>query len=442
MMRKLLFKTNNIARSSYFWNATAGGLNALQSVVILMVINRVLDETASGVFSIAWSISYLVYTLARFGMRNYQVTDANNLFTINEYFSSRFITTALMLMAGIAYTMYGRYFLHYTLYKCTVVLLICVWKVIDSFEDVLHAWYQKEGRLDVAGKAMSVRYLVGLIALLTSLILTKNLIYSILSCIVFSFIVFYFCKIKLISEFGQIIIKAPNKNVIRLLRFCLPLCIGEFLSIYIGNAPKLAIDTYLTEEMQAIFNFIFMPVFAIGLLASFIYNPIVASLGEAWEKRQFTTVKQTIRQQSIIIICITIVVVIAGQIAGVQVLGILYSTDLTTYKTELCILLIGGGMMALSGLFVVILVTLRKQNKLILGYGISSTVALALSTYCVRNNGLMGAAVSYLLTTCTLVVVLVVVVVKTMKAISIENCINNEDKVESKTSNEERNAHR
>lgn len=412
MIRKLLFTTNNIARSSYFWNAAAGGLNAIQSVVILMIINRVLTEADSGIFSIAWSIAYLAYTLARFGMRNYQVTDANDKFSIDEYFSSRMITTAFMLIMGGAYVFRGRLILNYTSYKCTVILLICVWKIIDSYEDVLHSWYQKEGRLDVAGKAMTIRYLVGLVSMVISLIITRDLVKSIAFCIAFSFIAFYLCTISITDAFGKISIIAPNRNVIRLLHACLPLCIAEFLSIYLGNAPKFAIDAYLTEEMQAYFNFIFMPVFAIGLLASFIYNPIVASLGESWANKDYKTIKKTIHQQTLIIFFIALIVIAVGYIAGVQVLGFLYNADLNAYRTELCILLLGGGMLAFSGLFTVILVTLRKQERVVFGYVVSSITALTLSAFCVRNYGLMGAAVLYLLSTCVLVAALAIMVKK------------------------------
>ena len=39
----------------------------------------------------------------------------------------------------------------------------------------------------------------------------------------------------------------------------LPIFVMEFLSLYIGNAPKYAIDSVLTEEIQAIFGIIIMP---------------------------------------------------------------------------------------------------------------------------------------------------------------------------------------
>ena len=64
------------------------------------------------------------------------------------------------------------------------------------------------------------------------------------------------------------------KNVKKILIQCFPLFVGLFLQFYIGNAPKYAIDAILSDNYQAIYGFIAMPVFIISLLNSMIFNPI------------------------------------------------------------------------------------------------------------------------------------------------------------------------
>ena len=65
-----------------------------------------------------------------------------------------------------------------------------------------------------------------------------------------------------------------------------PIFVSLFLNVYIGNAPKYAIDACLTEEIQAYYNFIFMPVFAIGMFANFIFNPILVKLAHRWDENR------------------------------------------------------------------------------------------------------------------------------------------------------------
>ena len=148
-------------------------------------------------------------------------------------------------------------------------------------------------------------------------------------------------------------------KVWELLRVCFPLFLGCFLAFYIGNAPKYAIDSLLSDEMQACYGFIAMPVFVIGI--------------------------------------ITIVCEAGAFVLGVPVLSMLYNTDLAPYKTELLVLLLGGGFLALSGLFVTIMTIIRIQNSQAIGYGIVAVCAYILSPIFVRKYAVMGASVLYLL---------------------------------------------
>ena len=52
---------------------------------------------------------------------------------------------------------------------------------------------------------------------------------------------------------------AISKDKFRLLMIeGFPLFVSMFLNMYISNAPKYAIDAYLTDDIQAIYNMIFM----------------------------------------------------------------------------------------------------------------------------------------------------------------------------------------
>ena len=67
---------------------------------------------------------------------------------------------------------------------------------------------------------------------------------------------------------------------------CFPLFGSTFLIMYIGNAPKYAIDSVLSNQDQASFNYVFMPVFVISLLSNFIYQPVLNKLAVIWNQRE------------------------------------------------------------------------------------------------------------------------------------------------------------
>ncbi len=183
--------------------------------------------------------------------------------------------------------------------------------------------------------------------------------------------------------------------------------------------PKYAIDVYLSETLQAYYNFIFMPVFAIGLLASFLFNPILASLGMSWQEKDFKTIEKKLFKQILVILSITIISIIAAFFIGIPILSWLYATELSEYKFELCILIFGGGLMALSGLFTAIITIIRKQKILLIVYLVTAVLAKLISSFFVSEYEIMGASLLYtvLMTTLTIsfIIILLIFKIKTEK---------------------------
>ena len=99
----VLGKKENIKKDSYIWNTIGGLINAFQSVIILMVLTRSLDMEYAGIFTIAWAIANLVITIGKYGVRNYQVTDVNEKYSFNDYFSNRVIVSILMIIFTCIY---------------------------------------------------------------------------------------------------------------------------------------------------------------------------------------------------------------------------------------------------------------------------------------------------------------------------------------------------
>ena len=201
--------------------------------------------------------------------------------------------------------------------------------------------------------------------------------------------------------------KVDWKQVFVLLKVCFPLFAGAFLSFYIGNAPKYAIDAMLTDELQACYGFIAMPVFVIGLLNNFIFNPMLYKLSMMWNDGRVGQFVRKILLQSLIVAGITLVCIIGAFLLGVPVLSWLYNTDLAPYKAELLLLLLGGGFLGLSGLLNAVITIIRYQKSLMWGYAVVALLALVCSNRIVGMYGMMGAAVLYTLLMAILCVIFV-----------------------------------
>lgn len=393
-MKSFMLNSSNVERDSFIWNMAGSLLMAFQSVIFLMILTRTVGLAMSGIFTIAYANANLFLNIGKYGMRNYQVSDVKHEFSFREYLASRWITTIVMIFISVVYVIYAACTNHYSYEKSQIIIWMCLFKVADSIEDVYFGDYQKKGRLDVASKAMTLRMIFTIVLFSVIAILTKNLLVTlIISTIISTLLMLLFIKWTY-QEFKE---DDPRRKryVGKLLEYCFPVFLSAFLAFYIGNAPKYAIDAQLTDELQACYGFIAMPVFVIGLLNNFVFTPIIYKLSCLWNDRKIKEFLSKIVMQVVIVFAITGGCIFGAYFFGIPVLSLLYNTDLTPYKMELLILLLGGGFLGLSGVLSTVITIIRYQKLLAGGYGIVALIALLSSNVIVSKYGIIGAALLY-----------------------------------------------
>lgn len=392
-------KENVTEKSATLWNALAGIINAGQSAIILIFVSHCLDIAASGVFTIAYAIGNLIYTVARYGVRNYQVTDAMKENSFGEYFWARCITTGGAFFLLLIYLFIEYISGVYSWNKVLIVFFMCLWKLVDAIEDVFYGMYQQQGYLGLGAKCYSYRLLIS--TLLFCILVCLNVPLLTITAVVA--IVSYICafiliKLSLKNNFKIKFQLATFSGVKKILKDCLSLCIAAVLAMYIGNAPKYMIDQYLSESVQAIFSYIMMPAFMTMLLSGFIYQPIVRNLGIMWENRKISEFVFCIWRQCIIITILTILVVAVGSIIGIPFLSFLYNVELSSFKKEFIVLLLGGGIYAIVSFLIVPITVMRIQKHITIGFIGASVCSMLCGKVLICEHGLMGACLLYLIT--------------------------------------------
>lgn len=394
MLKKFFLESKNISSSSYFWNMIGSMIMAFQSVILLVIITRIMNLEEAGIFTIAYANASLFLTIGKYGMRYYQVSDTQKKYSFGEYRISRMISTLGMLFVSVMYTLWAYFSINYSFYKCCIILLMCVFKIPDAIEDVYYGEYQRCGRLDIASKIMTIRMLLTLLLFSFLLILIRNLAVSLMLSIVFT-IIFLVYSLKITSSKFEIDRSVELRKVLHLIKENTPLCIGAFLALYIGNAPKYSIDLLLNDESQACYGFIAMPVFVIGLLNGFIFNPMIYKISRFWNENLIGNFVKSILKQIVIVFGITVICILGAYICGIPILSVLYNTDLSEYKIELLILLLGGGFLGLSGVLNTCITIMRKQKYLLFSYSLIALLAFIFSDGAVSKRGVYGASLVY-----------------------------------------------
>ena len=405
---------DEVMRSSVGWNTLAGILSAGQSAIILIFISRNLTISDAGMFVIAFAIAVLVSTIARYGMRNYQVTDTTAHLHFKEYLALRLlIISGTVVVIGIfLIVMVTRG--HYSIYMALVIGGLSLYRMTDAFEDVFLGVYQQQGRLDIGAKIMAIRLLLSTLSICLALQLGQELLHSIVMGIIVSIVVEIILLLLTYPLFNISSTKVKGNKIKQLLIDCFPLCIGVSLAVYVGNVPKYMIDVFGNVELQAHFGFLMMPVFVVLVLSNFIFQPIIKQLNDVWNRGKYTSFAPKVYRQCYIICILTIAVALLGISLGLPILSFLYQVELHMHRLELGILLVGGGMYALSSFLTIPLIIIRKQNYIARGYIVVSMLSFILGGLLVKSFDLMGAALLYLFLNIILVCVFAIVLCRTI----------------------------
>ena len=384
--------------NDYIWNTLGSVMNAASSILMLLVVTRILGMYAGGVFSLAYALSQQFQSVGAFEMRPYQATDLKRQFSFLTYFVSRCLTTIIMVLCVVAYGIATQGFTPDTFLLISLAAL----KIFDVLEDVFHGELQRNDKLDKAGQAYFFRVCSTTVSFIVGVIAFRDLAQACFLSLGVSLVVWvYFNCIRNIRWVSKSYAAHDTDSLVRsvflLLKLCLPLCIGAFLAVYLSNAPRFAIEEYLTKEDLTIYSILFMPALAINLMSQLVFRPMLtslASLHDSGNRRAFALV---VSKSFFAILGIWAILSLVSIQWGTPFLGWLYSVDLSAYLSELLLLLIGGALNAFSIIVYYALVTKRRQALILAGYAATSIFAFFAGGPLASSWGIAGACWLYVL---------------------------------------------
>ncbi|MCM1217608.1 MAG: hypothetical protein NC548_24215 [Lachnospiraceae bacterium] len=409
-------KINVIIKNTFIWHAVSYVLYAMQSAILLFIISNWSLPDDAGIFSLAFAVATLFLCVAQFGMRSYQVADIENKYNFREYEYSRLISVALCILLCGLYIFYQREISDYSNYKTFVICLVCLLKITDAAEDVFHGYYQQNDKLICAAILLTSRLFLTDVVFAVTLILFSDMLKALLCSVLFTYLFAYYSNkytLRGFKEYKSNVIS--GKNILSLMYECVPVCLSQFLMMYITNASKYALDGIGTEQQQAYFGYLSMPVFSISLVSNILFTPYFLEYAKDWkEGRQKKFLLQAAGRIAMIAL-ITCGIMVFGEWIGLDLLSLLYNAELRPYKNAFFLLLLGGGFCAVCNSLIYVITVVGYQKKIIWAYSSVAGIALICAKLVVRNWGFMGAAAFMMLLFASLAVILTIIFIYGVK---------------------------
>lgn len=397
--------------SSFTWNSIGSILSAGSSFVFLACVTRACGAKESGIFAFAFSSAQLLLTVGKYGVRAYQATDVSKEIRTDTYYVLRIFTCALMVLLSAAVIwVFG-----YSGSGASIIIAVCVIKMVDAIEDVFHGFLQLNGRLDLAGKLLALRNLITTAFFGLLIFSTQNIEITCWATGIGSVCICLLLNFWAVKGYEKVALQIRKEELSSLVKACTPLCLGSFLSLYIYNIPKYAIDIYCTEEIQTYYNIIFMPAFCINLLSEFLFKPFLTTLAEWWRKGEKQRFLSVVKKLLVYIAIVTAVAELGTKAIGVEILSVIYGVDVVPYEKPLLLLMLGGGFGAAVYFLYNVLTSMREQSAVLKNYTMASVVITCVAFLSIKSGGIMAAAGSYLLTETILCIFMVISVKKCAK---------------------------
>ncbi|MEI3544610.1 MAG: hypothetical protein V8Q31_10160 [Alistipes communis] len=395
-------KEKNV-KKAFLWNMIGSTCYSGSSFLYLLVVTRVCGAQLAGFYSLSYATAQLLLQVGRYGVRTYQATDLEHKYLFSEYKISRVITCALMMLFGILYSSFsfkGEYII--------ISTFIIMMKMIDAVEDVYHGNLQQKYHVEQMGKMLAIRNVYSAVFFTGILMATKNLYLTCVTTAITSLILCLVVNSRTTAKYTQkedIGRGFQMGRVWELLKICTPMFVGTFLSLLLYNVPKYAMANVMTDEYQTYYSILFMPSFVITLMCEFVFKPTITTIAELWWENNIKKFAVYIlRIIGIILVCCAGIVV-GGHLIGRTLLEIIYGVDLSPYKIQFIALLVGGGISAEVYMIYNILIAIRWGKCLLPVYSVTAVITILASRTMVKQWGIMGAALNYVLS-CSILFVL------------------------------------
>lgn len=397
MTKKTNFKKN------FLWNSIGSTVNAFISLFLMILVTRINGTNQAGIFTFSFSFACLLQVIGMYAGRAYQVTERDKKITDTDFIMNKVITCIFMLIACFAYL----FIEDYSFDKNIVILLLVIYKLLEAFVEVFYGIIQKNGALYQVGYSLFLRGIFATISFAVVDLLTHNLFLAIGSMLVVSMMVLLLYDVINVKRFYKRE-KINGKNSFSILKLGVWVFLITLLTQYLINAPKYAIDDYLSNDLQTIFGIIVMPATVIALVSQFIIHPLLNKLTAYLNENNLKQFHRTIFQILFYVLGFGILANVIAYFIGIPFLELVYGLKLSEYRIDLIIIIGGATLYGMAYVISNALTTLRDTFSQVVIFGLSSVFAFFISKYLVFTEGIHGATYAYALSMCSLFVLYII----------------------------------
>lgn len=383
-------------KKDYIWNTLGVLLQNAISPLLLVSVTRINGFYDSGVFSFAFSIALVFWSISVWGGRTYQVSDVRKEFSDRGYVAQRVVLGALVFVAACLFVVIS----NYDITKSFIIISLVVVKITESIADALYGVMQVNNRLFKAGYSLIYRAVLGFGLFLLIDAVTNNLLISCLAIMLINIMILITYDLRQARRFMTITKGAPTNihGHIKEAKAVTTKTFFVFLVLFLGmlplNIPRYFLDKAHPEQITH-FGIFAMPITLVSVIVLFIIQPSLLGLSKQYAKKNKNEFFISIMRFIKIAAVIGLLTIIATHLIGVEALAAIFNIDSLRYKNELMIMVCGAVINSIVAIYIIMFTIMRRIRELNIILSATNIILLMVCLAFSNNVNMMNASLMF-----------------------------------------------
>lgn len=387
--------------------------------LMLSVMAKLGNPTVVGRFAFALALCAPMFMFTNLNLRVVQSTDALSEYNFSDYIALRLFGSSVALLAIVATSL----FLKLPRTALVVVLLVALFKFLESFGDLVAGLLQKFEKLDRAAIALLLRGTISIGAFAVTFAMWRSLPVSLIAwvaCAAIVIVAYDFRMARKLASFEGVRLGLHWPQLRSLAVTSLPLGMVSAITSFNTNIPRYTIQHVLSVADLGIFASIAYPVAAATIISNSLGQSALARLSRLFAAGR---IKEFQRLVIKLVMCgaglgLLALILVLG--CGNSLLAILYTPEYTRQGNLFAVLALTAGLNC-AGCFLTYALTAARKFTIQLPISAACMMTtLVCSQVFVPRCHLIGAAIALLVSSCVLISAASVVLAKTIKTAQME----------------------
>lgn len=378
------------------WNTVGSLLYLGCQWIVTILVTRIAGFYDAGLLSVAMSVSSVFQTVAMFGIRNFQVSDIDGKYTDGTYVGVRNLTCTASLVFCVLFSLV----IGYGGEQFWAIFFFMLFRIAESYSDVLYGIAQKKDRLDIAGKAFAIKGILLLPSFFIPYLLSSSLWLSLAFMAASSAVSTLLFDLRAVQKLCEFRLLQNIKSCVPLIKEALPLFVYLFLFSSLTAIPKLFLERMYDETSLGAYSSIFSIALLFQMATGYVYTPFVHIFAKFYKDRDLRKFVGTLLKVLAAIVALAIVTLLLASFLGEFALALVFGESILPFAYLLSWILLAVFVLSFLGFLFMLEIVIRDFTGLLIGNFVGFLACICLSPVFIKWCGLNGTSISLVVSAC------------------------------------------